>query len=170
MFYDSLPKPFFVLAPMDDVTDSVFRRIVASTAAPDMYYTEFVNVDGLMSPGRPKLLKKLQFTPGERPLIAQLWGLKPENFRAIAQQVADGSQARELGLPEGGYFAGIDLNMVVVQGTGEGPLKKGPAHYTETPLPGTKGNWTVGIAGHRTTYQAPFRNLDKLKRGDQVVV
>jgi sortase A len=64
----------------------------------------------------------------------------------------------------------IDLNMVVVQGTGEGPLKKGPAHYTETPLPGTKGNWTVGIAGHRTTYLAPFRNLDKLKRGDEVVV
>ena len=108
---DSLPKPFFVLAPMDDVTDSVFRRVVGACAPPDLYFTEFVNVDGLMSVGRPKLLKKLQFTPSEQPLIAQLWGLRPENFRAVAEQIADGSLARELGLQEGVNFAGIDLNM-----------------------------------------------------------
>jgi tRNA-dihydrouridine synthase len=111
IFLDSLPRPFFVLAPMDDVTDSVFRRIVGQCAAPDAYFTEFVNVDGLMSPGRPRLLKKLKFTPAEQPLVAQLWGLKPENFTAIAQQIADGSLARELGLPEGVNFAGVDLNM-----------------------------------------------------------
>lgn len=109
--YQSLPKPFFVLAPLDDVSDTVFRRVVAGCAAPDLFFTEFVNVDGLMSPGRARLLKKLQFTPGERPLVAQLWGLKPENFRAIAEQIADGSLARELGLPDGVNFAGIDLNM-----------------------------------------------------------
>jgi sortase A len=64
----------------------------------------------------------------------------------------------------------IDLNTVVVQGTDEEvSLKKGPGHYTETPLPGQKGNWTVGIAGHRTTYDAPFRNIDKLKKGDDIV-
>jgi sortase A len=64
----------------------------------------------------------------------------------------------------------IDLSTVVVQGTDEeGSLKKGPGHYTETPLPGQKGNWTVGIAGHRTTYDAPFRNIDKLERGDDIV-
>lgn len=108
---DSLPKPFFVLAPMDDVTDTVFRRIVADCARPDLFFTEFVNVDGLQSPGRPKLLKKLRFTPTEQPLIAQLWGLKPENFRKTAEQIADGTFARELGLPEGVNFAGIDLNM-----------------------------------------------------------
>lgn len=107
----SLPKPFFVLAPLDDVSDTVFRQIVAGCTAPDVFFTEFVNVDGLMSAGRPRLLKKLQFTPGERPLVAQIWGLKPENFRAIAEQLADGSLARELGLPEGVNFAGIDLNM-----------------------------------------------------------
>lgn len=96
---------------MDDVTDTVFRRIVGECAAPDLYFTEFVNVDGLQSPGRPKLLKKLRFTPAERPLIAQIWGREPENFRRTAEQLADGTFARELELPDGVNFAGIDLNM-----------------------------------------------------------
>lgn len=109
--YHSLPRPFFVLAPMDDVTDTVFRRVVAGCAAPDLYFTEFVNVDGLQSPGRTKLLKKLRFTPTERPLIAQIWGKDPENFRKTAQQLADGTFARELGLLESVNFAGVDLNM-----------------------------------------------------------
>jgi len=111
MTYTDLPKPFFVLAPMDDVTDTVFRHTVQNLAAPDLFFTEFVNVDGLMSPGRPKLLKKLKFAPSETRLVAQLWGLKPENFRAVAEQIADGTLARELGLPEGCNFVGIDLNM-----------------------------------------------------------
>lgn len=106
-----VPKPLFVLAPMDDVTDTVFRRIVNSCAPADLYFTEFVNVDGLMSPGRVNLLKKLMFDVSEGPLIAQLWGLKPENFEAIARQTADGSLAHELGLPKGVNFVGIDLNM-----------------------------------------------------------
>jgi tRNA-dihydrouridine synthase len=95
-----LPRPFFVLAPMDDVTDSVFRRMVASCAAPDLFYTEFVNVDGLQSPGRPKLAKKIKVVADEeRPIVAQLWGKNPENFRKTAAElVAMG-------------FAGIDLNM-----------------------------------------------------------
>jgi tRNA-dihydrouridine synthase len=104
-------RPFYVLAPMDDVTDTVFRQIVQQTAAPDLYFTEFVNVDGLQSPGRAKLLKKLRFTVDEGPLVAQLWGLKPENFRKTAQEIADGTFARELGLPEGVNYVGIDLNM-----------------------------------------------------------
>ena len=111
MLFDMLSKPFFVLAPMDDVTDTVFRQIVASTAAPDLFFTEFVNVDGLQSPGRPNLLKKLRFTAKERPLIVQIWGKQPENFYKTARELADGTFARELGLPEGVNFAGIDLNM-----------------------------------------------------------
>ena len=111
MDHKSLPKPFFVLAPMDDVTDTVFRQVVASCAAPDLFFTEFVNVDGLMSPGRPNLLKKLRFAEKEGKVIAQLWGLQPENFRAVCEQIADGSLARELGLPNGVNFAGVDLNM-----------------------------------------------------------
>ena len=114
---DKLPKPFFVLAPMDDVTDTVFRRIIAGCAAPDLYFTEFTNVDGLQSPGRPKLLKKLRFTPAEQPLIAQVWGKEPDNFYKTAQQLADGSLARELGLPAGVNFAGVDLNMGCPQKT-----------------------------------------------------
>src|SRR3954462_628563 len=107
----SLPKPFFVLAPMDDVTDTVFRQIVDDCHAPDLAFTEFVNVDGLMSPGRPKLLKKLRFDASEKHLVAQLWGIKPGNFKAIAEQIADGSLAKELGLPDGCNFVGVDLNM-----------------------------------------------------------
>ena len=109
--FASLPKPFFVLAPMDDVTDTVFRRIVASTAPPDLFFTEFTNVDGLQSAGRHKVHEKLRFTPVERPLIVQLWGKNPENFYKTAGEIADGTIARELGLPEGVNFAGVDLNM-----------------------------------------------------------
>lgn len=109
--YGEVPRPFFVLAPMDDVTDTVFRQMVAGCAPPDMFFTEFVNVDGLMSPGRPNLLKKLRFAAVEGKVIAQLWGLKPENFQAVCQQIADGSLARELGLPAGVNFYGVDLNM-----------------------------------------------------------
>lgn len=98
-FLNELPRPFFVLAPMDDVTDTVFRRIVADCAASDLFFTEFVNVDGLQSPGRPNLMKKIQFTEGERPLIAQIWGKNPENFYKTAQELV------EMG------FDGIDLNM-----------------------------------------------------------
>jgi tRNA-dihydrouridine synthase len=107
----TLPKPFFVLAPMDDVTDTVFRRIVGNCAAPELYFTEFTNVEGLQSAGRPKLLKKLRFTQTEQPLIAQIWGKEPENFYKTARELADGTLARELGLPPGVNFAGVDLNM-----------------------------------------------------------
>jgi tRNA-dihydrouridine synthase len=106
-----LKRPFFVLAPMDDVTDTVFRQVVQSCAPPDLAVTEFVNADGLQSPGRTKLLKKLRFTAGEGPLIAQIWGREPDNFYKTARQIADGTFAKELGLPEDINFAGVDLNM-----------------------------------------------------------
>lgn len=84
---------------MDDVTDTVFRTIVADCAEPDLFFTEFVNVDGLQSPGRPKLLKKLKISKKDKPIIAQLWGLKPENFYQTAREL------KRMG------FAGVDLNM-----------------------------------------------------------
>jgi sortase A len=62
----------------------------------------------------------------------------------------------------------IDLDMVVVEGTDTSSLRKGPGHYPDTSLPGERG--TVAIAGHRTTYLAPFRHLDQLENGDQVVL
>lgn len=98
-FLNELPKPFFVLAPMDDVTDTVFRRIVAGCARPDLFFTEFVNVDGLQSPGRKNLLKKIELTDKEHPIIAQIWGKNPDNFRKTAAELV------EMG------YDGIDLNM-----------------------------------------------------------
>lgn len=97
-FLSELPKPFFVLAPMDDVTDTVFRQVIADLAPADLYFTEFVNVDGLQSPGRKNLLKKLKFSANEQPLVAQIWGMKPENFYKTSKELV------EMG------FAGIDLN------------------------------------------------------------
>lgn len=97
--WGQLKKPIFVLAPMDDVTDTVFRRVVASTARPDVFFTEFANADGLQSAGREAVLQKLKFTEVEKPLIAQLWGMKPENYaKTTAELVKMG-------------FSGVDLNM-----------------------------------------------------------
>jgi sortase A len=65
-------------------------------------------------------------------------------------------------------IASIGVSEYVVEGTDAENLRKGPGHYPETPLPGQRG--TSAIAGHRTTYGAPFRDLDKVKRGDRIVV
>jgi tRNA-dihydrouridine synthase len=92
-------SPFFALAPMEDVTDTVFRRVVASVAAPDVFFTEFTSVEGLLSLGGRTVGRRLEYTEKERPLIAQIWGLQPENFYKAAKQiVAQG-------------FDGIDINM-----------------------------------------------------------
>ncbi|MBA3758353.1 tRNA-dihydrouridine synthase [Candidatus Saccharibacteria bacterium] len=93
-----LPNPFFVLAPMDDVTDTVFRQLIAELAPPDLFFTEFVNVDALQSAGREAAMKRLRFTAAEKPLIAQIWGKTPENFYKTAQELA------KMG------FAGVDIN------------------------------------------------------------
>jgi sortase A len=62
----------------------------------------------------------------------------------------------------------IGVDSVVVAGTGTASLRRGPGHYPGTPLPGARG--TVAIAGHRTTYGAPFRRLDKLRSGDRITL
>jgi sortase A len=62
----------------------------------------------------------------------------------------------------------IGINFVVVEGTKPEDLRKGPGHYADTPFPGIRG--TVALAGHRTTYLAPFRKLDKMRRGDLITV
>lgn len=99
MNYADLPKPFLALAPLYDVTDTVFRRVVASAAPPDLFFTEFVNVDGLQSAGRDKIIHRLQFTKTEKPLVAQIWGKDPGNYRKTARELVD------MG------FDGIDINM-----------------------------------------------------------
>jgi len=98
-FWQKLPKPFFILAPMDDVTDVVFRQIVVRTAAPDVLFTEFVATDGLQSAGRKRTMERLQIEPNlSRPLVAQIWGDNPDNYYASAKEIA------AMG------FAGIDIN------------------------------------------------------------
>ena len=62
----------------------------------------------------------------------------------------------------------IRKSLVFVEGTDTASLRTGPGHYPDTPLPGAPG--TTAIAGHRTTYGAPFRNVDKLRKGDEIRV
>lgn len=84
---------------MYEVTDTVFRQVVTDCAPPDLFFTEFVNVDGLQSKGRPVLLNYLRHTEETQPLIAQIWGSDPENFYKTARELV------------GMGFAGIDINM-----------------------------------------------------------
>lgn len=113
-FWNSLPIPFTVLAPMDDVTDVVFREIMTILPPPDVFFTEFASVDGLMSPGREAVMRKLRRTDNQHPVIAQIWGTNPDNFFEVAKLI------QELG------FDGIDINMgcpvepVVKHGAGSG--------------------------------------------------
>jgi tRNA-dihydrouridine synthase len=114
-FWNNLPKPFFVLAPMEAVTDVVFRHVVASAAAPDLYMTEFTNAASYASEkGIASTRGRLTFTKDEQPIVAQIWGNNPDHFEFMAR-----------GLAEQG-FAGIDINMgcpdkaVVKQGSGSG--------------------------------------------------
>jgi sortase A len=62
----------------------------------------------------------------------------------------------------------MGTNFVIVEGTDPGDLRKGPGHYADTPFPGIRG--TVAIAGHRTTYLAPFRKLNQMRRGDLITL
>jgi tRNA-dihydrouridine synthase len=124
-FWDKLKRPIICLAPMADVTDAAFRYIIAkvtkekvplsagfadflseNTASIETFsfvtYTEFVSADGLVlapEKGRQKLLKGLEFSEIERPIVAQIFGSKPENIEKAAAMVA------ELG------FDGVDINM-----------------------------------------------------------
>ncbi len=105
-FWQKLPKPFFVLAPMADVTDAAFRRVIAKYSrhgepggGPDVFWTEFVSADGLMSPGREVLKHDLKYTEAERPIVAQLFGSHIEKMEQAARL------CQELG------FDGIDINM-----------------------------------------------------------
>ena len=117
-FWQELPKPFFVLAPMEAVTDVVFRHVVEAAGGPDVYFTEFTNAASYFSEkGRPSTRGRLAFTEDEQPMVAQIWGNNPEYFEFMSK-----------GLAEQG-FAGIDINMgcpakdVVKTGAGSGLIR-----------------------------------------------
>lgn len=97
--WSQLPKPFFALAPMEGGTDTVFRQVVNMCGRPDVAYTEFTNCEGFLSKGKEEVGKRLVHSESERPLIAQIWGAKPESFYAVAQLLT------KMG------FDGIDINM-----------------------------------------------------------
>lgn len=98
-FWQTSPQPFFILAPMEAVTDVVFRHVVMQAAAPDMCMTEFTNATGWAHAGDKAIGGRLVKTDDESPLIAQLWGAVPDAMKQLATHCA------ELG------FAGIGINM-----------------------------------------------------------
>ncbi len=116
-FWQKLNRPFFVLAPMANVTDFAFRSIITKYGKPDVMWTEFVSADGLVSVGKKRLLIDLKFSPKERPIVAQLFTDHPEAMRKAARLVA------KLG------FDGLDINMgcpdraVEIQGGGAAMIK-----------------------------------------------
>lgn len=117
-FWAGLKKPFFVLAPLANVTDFAFRQFIVKYKKPDVLWTEFVAADGLCHPrGREALLRDLRFADNERPIVAQLFTSHPEKMFEAAKLV------KELG------FDGIDINMgcpdknVMKQGAGAACMK-----------------------------------------------
>ena len=116
-FWNKLKKPILVLAPMADVTDPAFRRVIAKYGKPDVLWTEFVSADGLFLGGKDALIKDLAFTDAERPIVAQFFTSKPEMMEKAAQL------ALELG------FDGVDINMgcpdktIEKQGAGAAMMK-----------------------------------------------
>lgn len=99
-FWQELPRPFFILAPMEDVTDVVFRHVISKAAKPDVFFTEFTNSESYCHPnGKESVRGRLTFTPDEQPIVAHIWGDKPEYFREMS-----------IGMAEMG-FKGVDLNM-----------------------------------------------------------
>jgi len=80
--------------------------------------------------------------------------------KALRKRAEVGEPLGKIRIPE------LGVDWVMVQGADRASLRKGPAHYPDTPLPGSRG--TVGVAGHRTTYGAPFRDVDRLRAGDRI--
>ncbi|MGY3702796.1 tRNA-dihydrouridine synthase [Vagococcus martis] len=114
-FWQELPKPFFILAPMEDVTDVVFRHVVKEAGAPDVFFTEFTNSDSFCHPdGKESVQGRLVFEEDEQPIVAHIWGDNPEYFRQMSTEL------KEMG------FKGIDINMgcpvpnVATRGKGSG--------------------------------------------------
>jgi nifR3 family TIM-barrel protein len=122
--WEKLDKPFFCLAPMSDVTDSSFRYMLAKYGKNKnnknkiVFWTEFISADGLCSEiGRKKLSHILKYRESERPIIAQVFGSKPDNMKEACKYIASLD------------FDGIDINMgcpdksVIAQGAGSALIK-----------------------------------------------
>jgi sortase A len=114
---------------------------------------------------RLEQIEAVPVTPVERRVLQRLPAGAPRlgfAARSLGRRVEDGAPVGRI------RAAKIGLDDVIIEGTGTGDLRQGPGHYPDTPLPGARG--TVAVAGHRTTYGAPFRRLDRLDRGDRIEV
>ena len=148
-FWSKLSRPFFVLAPMADVTDPAYRRLIAETGKPDVTWTEFVSADGLYHTREKKgmkdeenpLVRDLLYTEGERPIVAQFFSSNPEMMEYAA------AFALERG------FDGVDINMgcpdrsIEKQGAGAAHMKD-PARAKEViraAINGTQGKIPVSV-------------------------
>ncbi len=117
-FWKRFSPGFTILAPMEGVTDIAFRQVVAKAARPDIFYTEFTNVNSYTSEkGRHNALERFKIEETERPIIPQIWGTKPDMFLETAQAL------RRMG------FSAVDINMgcpdrhVVATGGGSGLIR-----------------------------------------------
>lgn len=98
-FWQQLPQPFFILAPMEAVTDVVFRHVIAHATPPDVWFSEFTNATGWVHGGQKAIGGRLLKTDDEQPIVAQIWGGEPGDMVQLAAHCA------QLG------FHGIDINM-----------------------------------------------------------
>ena len=132
-------KPFFSLAPMEAVTDVIFRHVVAEAARPDVFYTEFTNSASFCSEkGVHSTRGRLHFTKDEQPIVAQIWGSKPENFAQMSK-----------GLAEMGYRA-IDINMgcpdkAVIKSGGGSDLIRNPELAGEIIAAAKEGGLPISV-------------------------
>ena len=117
-FWSQFAKGFSCLAPMEGVTDIAFRQVVARAGRPDVFFTEFTNVNSYSSEkGRNNALERLRFESSEQPIVAQIWGKNPAMFLETV------TAARDLG------FQAVDINMgcpdrhVVATGGGSGLIR-----------------------------------------------
>lgn len=98
-FWNTLEQPFFVLAPMEAVTDTIFRHVIAEAGAPDVWYTEFTNATGWVHAGDKAIGGRLLKTPDEIPIVAQIWGGEAGDMEKLSHH------CKQLG------YHGIDINM-----------------------------------------------------------
>ena len=117
-FWKQFQPGFTILAPMEGVTDIAFRQVIAKAARPDIFFTEFTNVNSYISEkGRHNALERFRIEETERPIVPQIWGTKPEMFAETAKAL------KEMGFPA------VDINMgcpdrhVVATGGGSGLIR-----------------------------------------------
>src|SRR5699024_3783046 len=118
-FWNELPRPFFILEPMEDVTDVVFRHVISEAARPDAFFTEFTNTESYCHPeGKFSVRGRLTFTEDEQPIVAHIWGDKPEYFRQISIGMAEG------GFRDGDINIGCPAHNVAPNGKGCGLIMR----------------------------------------------